>query len=302
MARFTDGGYPSNSSPDDADVIMTVDVSDTTDHADGSSKTMTLSALRTYVGSGKTVLSSNTTYYVATTGDNGDTGGSGDPWLTIEYALAWISEHVHANGYTITVDVANGTYASVAIAVPTIEGVTSVNPVVVTGDTGTPSNVNLNGANSGNTLTVYKSSVPIKFEGFTFGGTTPSRIVGVFGGHLILDDVTFSAAQQYQMHVINGYLELLGVIESAGNAPYLLYIDGGYVIHNGTMTLTSTPTYSTDSPYVVTNGGYLRGPYSGETGTFGGSPDSAVSLNGVCINYSNLGGAFTASTGGQAVS
>ena len=31
-----------------------------------------------------------TTYYVAKTGSNGNTGGSGDPWLTITYAISQV--------------------------------------------------------------------------------------------------------------------------------------------------------------------------------------------------------------------
>ena len=48
MARF--GTYSENTSPADADLLVSVDVSDTTDDATGSTKRLSLSGLRTFFG------------------------------------------------------------------------------------------------------------------------------------------------------------------------------------------------------------------------------------------------------------
>ena len=52
MARF--GTYSENTSPADADLLVSVDVSDTTDDATGSTKRLSLSGLRTFFGASPT--------------------------------------------------------------------------------------------------------------------------------------------------------------------------------------------------------------------------------------------------------
>jgi hypothetical protein len=58
MATFND--YPENSVPDDVDLLVVTDTSDTTDDVNGSTKNLPLSILKTYIAAGSgDLLSSN---------------------------------------------------------------------------------------------------------------------------------------------------------------------------------------------------------------------------------------------------
>lgn len=86
-------------------------------------------------------VSSNRTYYVATTGSDSNTGLSvGVPFLTIHKALQVIADTLSIDeGVTVTVQVATGTYTLAAVLeLPPFVG---AGAVVVQGDTGTPGNV-----------------------------------------------------------------------------------------------------------------------------------------------------------------
>jgi hypothetical protein len=63
-------------------------------------------------GGGLTVISSNTTYYIATDGNDttGD-GSSGTPWLTIAKTVDYLKDKWVNNDVTVTIQAANGTYS-----------------------------------------------------------------------------------------------------------------------------------------------------------------------------------------------
>ena len=77
MARF--GTYSENTSPADADLLVSVDVSDTTDDATGSTKRLSLSGLRTFFGASPTFTGTTTTAALTATDgilSSGSTGSS----------------------------------------------------------------------------------------------------------------------------------------------------------------------------------------------------------------------------------
>jgi hypothetical protein len=56
-------------------------------------------------------LTANRTYYVATTGsDTSGDGSSGQPWATIAKALDYVSRNLYLAGYTVKIQLADGTY------------------------------------------------------------------------------------------------------------------------------------------------------------------------------------------------
>ncbi len=62
-------------------------------------------------GSGRTFLTTNTTWYVATTGsDTLGTGTIGSPWLTIQHACDVIASTIDFNGFDGSVQIADGSY------------------------------------------------------------------------------------------------------------------------------------------------------------------------------------------------
>src|ERR1700734_1516651 len=56
-------------------------------------------------------LTGNTNYYVATTGSDSNLGTSGSPWLTLQHAHDYLISNVDFAGFTVTINVAAGTYA-----------------------------------------------------------------------------------------------------------------------------------------------------------------------------------------------
>jgi hypothetical protein len=58
------------------------------------------------------IIFTNTTYCVAASGNDSNSGQTGSCWLTLQHAANFISQY-NANGFTITVNVGTGTYAAV---------------------------------------------------------------------------------------------------------------------------------------------------------------------------------------------
>jgi hypothetical protein len=81
----------------------------------GANYRVTTSQVKTYVlSSSRTLLTTNTTFYVATTGSNvtGD-GTVGNPWATPQFAFDTIKATYDLAGYFVTIQHADGTYSAV---------------------------------------------------------------------------------------------------------------------------------------------------------------------------------------------
>ena len=91
----------------------------------------------------RTKLTANTTFYVApSTGSpaGNDTTGNGtigSPWQTLQHAYNTLYNNYDAVGYTITIQMANGTYAPVK-CIGTLPGVSSTNPIIINGNSSNP--------------------------------------------------------------------------------------------------------------------------------------------------------------------
>lgn len=70
---------------------------------------------------GRTVLTANTNYYVATTGSDSNPGTSALPWATLQHAINYISTNVDIANWTVIINVAAGTYVGFG-AKPTVGG------------------------------------------------------------------------------------------------------------------------------------------------------------------------------------
>jgi len=92
--------------------------------------------------SDREILTADRTYYVATTGDDGNDGlAVGTPFLTIQHAIDIASTLIDARNYTVTIQVADGTYNSAAINLKEVLGAKSV---ILQGNVTTPDNVIVN--------------------------------------------------------------------------------------------------------------------------------------------------------------
>lgn len=125
-------------------------------------------------------ITANVTYYVSTTGDDAANGSVTNPWRTAQHAFDWIGSNLdfRANGPTITVQFADGSYVGPAInSWPTGNGT-----IAVQGNSADHSLVKFNESGiGGQCFGVFTSGVTIKFQDVTFQPITAGGD-GVFLG------------------------------------------------------------------------------------------------------------------------
>lgn len=64
----------------------------------------------------RTVLTANTTFYVATTGSDSNDGSSGSPWATLQHAFDFIGANIDGAGFNPTIQMADGSYAGATVS------------------------------------------------------------------------------------------------------------------------------------------------------------------------------------------
>ena len=67
------------------------------------------------ISSGRQRLTTNTTFYVATTGNDSNAGTYSSPWLTLQHAVNVLMDSYDLAGFTATMSVATGTYRATRI-------------------------------------------------------------------------------------------------------------------------------------------------------------------------------------------
>ncbi len=253
-------------------------------------------------------LTADRTYYVRTDGsdnNNGLSNTAGGAFLTMQRAYNVIVTTLDLAGFSVTIQVADGTYtAGIDANLPLIGGAT----ILLRGNVGTPANVilsvtNLNGiGNNANGLN-------IDIGGFEFRTTTVgSCLVAAYGGRItIAASCRFGAcADTHIVATLGGTVEVTADYSIVGSAAvhWNGFSPSEIRCINRTITLTGTPAFSfafancSQSSLVV-----FSNTFSGAA--TGNRYD--VSLNGVI--YTNGGGATylpgnaagVAATGGQYV-
>ena len=250
------------------------------------------------------ILTANRTYYVATTGNDttGD-GSSGNPWATIQHAYDVIVATLDTAGYTVTIQVADGTYTTgIEITKAWMGG----GNVHILGNTSTPSNVVI--STGGNRpFYAHDTSLPttLVYKGFQLNTTTNCIYFSAIGslriGNIYFNNsgdntITVGVASQIytdyeSFRVLNS--DTLYSFISASNM-------GMFQGYGMNIDYIGSPTYTTGFINIKSvSSADLRAM------TFSGSATCAyynVSLNGVLyISGATLPGntAGTTSTGGQ---
>ncbi len=226
-------------------------------------------------------LQTNTTYYVATTGSDSNNGlSSGTPFLTIQHALNVINNY-NLNGYTVTLNIANGTYGK--FIMPTVNGSGAINLV---GNPATPANVLISSSN-GNCIVASGSGNGYSINGIGMACSAPNLAVGDGGAglyvgagtNLFAQNLYFGACQCAHIQGGGGSLVLSGTITVAGGltanvvgpGAHLYTGNSGYFAGEGLLAVPSenpvlTITTTVNIPYWI---------YS-----FGGSSNTLV-YNGI---------------------
>ncbi len=241
-------------------------------------------------------LTANRTYYVRTDGNDSNTGlidSAAGAFKTIQKAVDTIANTLDIAGYTVTVQVRDGTYTG-AVNLKNVVGFAIAGNLVIQGNSGTPANViisttsadcfNANGLNvtwdikdmklqtttSGCCLNAAVSSV-IRFSNIVFGATANYHINAENGGSIVCIG-NYSISDNAFIHMMsngNGYLQIAGV-----TVTFLASVAFSYFAYSTFMGFLNA--------YPIT---FSLGAYS-VTGTrYYASVNSAIQTNGGGANY-----------------
>jgi len=255
-----------------------------------------------WAAASRIVLSANTNFYVATTGNDSNAGTSGSPWLTIQHAINYIQSSIDLAGYTATINVATGTYTTPVSVTGQFTGEGSV---AILGNTSTPSNCIIS-TTSAACITVINSSLVVgglQLQTATSGNCLQAATLGAIN---VTGAMIFGACAGNHVAATNGgniNINTNYTISGAAQYHYFLNQVANLNCNNETITLTGTPAFSGAFAFASANSALVA-----ETITFSGSATGvryAANLNGT-IN-TNSGGANyfpgsssgTTSTGGQ---
>jgi len=166
---------------------------------------------------GQLILTGAATYYVnALTGSDSNNGlTSGTAFATLQHAIS-ITLKYNLNGYSITIEVANGTYAG-PLTLPPINGSGTVSFV---GNPSTPSNVIIS-ASAGSA--VLCEGVGYFFNGFRLesggasGGDIGAGVIASANGTCYLENVWFGPCYGAWAHAGGGEIYIGGNVIVSGN-------------------------------------------------------------------------------------
>jgi hypothetical protein len=203
----------------------------------------------------RSILSANQIYYVnGTTGNDANNGlTSGTAWATMAQAMLGISQ-VDFNGYAVTVQVADGTYAS--FTVPICVGQGGAWALTINGNSTTPSNVVFTSSTQQSTFNILAfCSATIQNCLFSNTHTGTARPISNVGGHLVIGAGVYVGAGDEQIFTSgNGMTEGGGPITvTAGGRIFCSVAYGGVFSYFGTMNMGTT-TYTGRTFYAQGNG------------------------------------------------
>lgn len=254
----------------------------------------------------RTRLTGNLTVYVATTGNDNNTGlSAGSPFLTLNKAYNFIRDNYDLNGYTATIQLVDGTYTTGLVALrPALDSGASGGAIVVSGNTGTPANVLINVP--GGTAITASSGARLMLQGLKMQG-----------GYAITcgnsAEVSFSNVDFGACSVAHCYAGAFGIISASGNytisggsTSHFWSVNSGYIEANSrTITLTGTPAFSNAFAIGSMLGLVLSGgcTFSGSaTGArYSASGNGVINTAGAGANYFPGSVAGSTATGGQYV-
>jgi hypothetical protein len=251
-------------------------------------------------------LTANRIYYVRTDGADGNDGladSAGGAFLTIQKAVD-VAASLDTGGYTITIQVGDGTYAG-GVVLRNVPGFRAPGDLVIQGNGGTPSNVVISRTSGHGFLGSGLSSVwrvrDLKIQTASSGNCIQvSR-----GTALEYDNLDFGTCATYHIYVEDGArVVCLGNYTISGGAQIHWYVIAAAILRcqAKTLTLTGTPAFTQ----------FVQSAYSavvlGNNCTFSGSATGArytavangvLGTNGGGASYFPGSTAGSVSTGGQ---
>lgn len=253
---------------------------------------------------GRTRLTTNTTFYVATTGsDTTGFGTSTAPWATIQKAWDFAKQNLDLGGFSITFNVANGTYTAGLLAVGPLVGAGTDKPFTLN----FASTSAIVSTTSAHAITAQVGAA-VSFTSGKLQTTTSGS--GVFcvgrGSRISFIGCDFGACADAHINCAGGEIIAQASYTYSGAAPYHYYMDGGYVtlfITGGTITGTGSLTF-TSFAYATNLGSIIKqGTWTYTGGTITGTryivTGNSIAAVGGSATFFPGSVAGTTSNGGQ---
>ena len=199
--------------------------------------------------SGREILTSNRTYYVnATTGaDSNDGLTAGTAFLTVQAAVDACYK-IDANGYTVTIQLADGTYntgPSLIVDRP----VFGARELVIQGNSSNHSAVVLSAQYGNDTVKVSNPGVIVRLRNVRLDNANNNRLVRCSSSALLYyEGIVFGPTTNTHITVDTGAtISITGNYDIAGNASIHIYLNNGGKVSGGgaTVTLTGVPAFTT---------------------------------------------------------
>jgi hypothetical protein len=230
-------------------------------------------------------LTANAIYYVSTSGNDSNNGlNSSSPWATIQHAVNYIAQYIDLAGYNATIQLADGTYnQSTTVSQPFVGGTA----VIIQGNTGTPSNVNITGSTPFN---IQGDGTVLTINSLKITPSSGNSLIVTNSAQLYINNLVFGAAGS-SVQIYCGYnanfIASSGYTIAGGAGWHLFAEDGGTINVNGqTVTLSGTPNFSSAFAYAS-----VGGAIAAQSMTFSGSATGSrfSSINGGFIQTGSGG-------------
>lgn len=221
----------------------------------------------------RTRLIADIIYYIATTGSNSNNGLSAStPWQSIQYAWDFICDNLDLNGFTVTIQVADGTYTTGLGTHRGVPSAKSSSTVVIQGNNGTPSNVLFSTTSTHAFSFGYPTAelgclAQVRLKDFKIQTTTSGDCLNAMGGgaYIQFDNLNFGASAGYHIvSSVGAYIYESGAVSGPGPSSYSVSggaiahvqaAEGGQVtLHGATITFTVGVTFTTAFAYALWGG------------------------------------------------
>ena len=248
--------------------------------------------------SDREILTADRTYYVATTGDDGNDGlAVGTPLLTIQYALDFVAARLDTSSFNVTIQIADGTYTCPAAGF-VVKGINGTGTLLLLGNRTTPANVILQTDASTTWQLIIISNIKTKIglDGMKLISIANADGVSIFVEQAVLwfNNIDFGDAEYAQIYGGQlGYVRFAGfdltatrvyTISGDAGGDHIILIGCVYYEADGTVTLTGTPNfignyiYATKISYAAFSGMTYTGSATG--GRAWSTRNSVIELNG----------------------
>lgn len=200
------------------------------------------------------ILTAPLNLYVSTTGSDANPGSINSPFLTLQRAWNYIVSNVNANGFGITINVANGTYTAGITASGMPIGVNASNSISFIGNIGTPSNVLISTTtgpcfSAMNNATLVVNGFRLAASGTATDFTNPGYgLSTVLGGSIYFNNLVFGPCTNAHISSSSGgYISVsqagANYTINGGASEHIVAAGGNCAIVDGTCTLVGSPTF-----------------------------------------------------------